>query len=408
MTFIEVFNKIKESNNKKYMIRKIRFNNFYSFKEEQEISFLAKKKKSYDYFQSKSSDQITKVAGFVGGNASGKTNIMRLFSFLSYFVCRGSKGETNLNPLIATKTFFNNKKQSSFYIEFEDNDTIFFYEFSVKENVVLNESLSIKKLQKGSRKIVVFSRELNNISKLNNVFFKDLPKKFLIRSDVSFISFLKLLYNIEMINNVFNYFAKIKTNINEKGQVNFVMHQIGILNLYLENSKLKKEMENVVHLFDLGLKSFDIEKKIQGESSRIFVRGIHATQEENNKLDFSYESKGTQSLFFTLASILSALKDNSVVVIDEFEEGFHPEAFNKFISYFIDENKDGNAQLLFSSHSLGFMNKLDMQQIYLTEKNEKSESVVYRLSQVKGIRSDENFLAKYMAGAYGAFPKIKA
>lgn len=53
------------------------------------------------------------------------------------------------------------------------------------------------------------------------------------------------------------------------------------------------------------------------------------------------------------------------------------------------------------------MNKLDMHQIFLIEKNKNGASSTYRLNEIEGIRSDENFLAKYMSGSYGAFPKIR-
>ena len=108
-----------------------------------------------------------------------------------------------------------------------------------------------------------------------------------------------------------------------------------------------------------------------------------------------------------MASILYALKHNSVVVIDEIETGLHPEAINKLLLYFIDQNKEGKAQLIFSSHYLGFMSRLDMHQIYLTDKNKKGESRVIRLNEVEGVRSDENFYSKYMTGVYGSFPKIR-
>jgi len=390
------------------MIRKIKFNNFYSFKKEQEINFLTKKKKTYDYFQSKSGDQITKVAGFIGGNASGKTNIMRIFSFLGYFVCESSKENSSSGLHIAFRTFFNNKRQSDFYVEFESNDSIYIYEFSVKKNTVLKESLFVKKTQKRSKKVQIYSRQLNNVKTLNRRFFKDFPKNFMknIRSDVSLIAFLKAHYNIKIINEVFNYFDGFKTNINEKGQINIPLHQLKTINFYQKNAVLKKQMEDFVRRFDIGLKSFEIKKITKGEEVFLSVHGLHTSKEENNKLDFSYESRGTQSLFFTLANILRALKNNDIVIIDEIEHGFHPEALNKLISYFIDENKNKNAQLIFSSHSFGFMNKLDMHQIYLVEKDKNGVSSAYRLNQVEGIRSDENFLSKYMTGAYGAFPKI--
>ncbi|MFZ2693727.1 MAG: ATP-binding protein [Minisyncoccia bacterium] len=390
------------------MIKNIKFSNFYSFHNEQEISFVAKKKETYDYFQSKSGDQITKVAGFVGGNASGKTNIMRLFSFISFFVSESSKNNKP-NFDIASKTFFNNLEPSKFNIEFEEKGYTFFYEFSIQKNRILKEDLSVKKIENNSRKAKLFSRELDNII-LNEQYFSGFPKASLkhIRSDVSLIAYIKANYSVDIIDVVHSYFSRIKTNINEKGDRNSVYLQIESFEIYLSDVKIKKDMENFVQLFDIGLDGFEISKKTVGNNTEISVQGVHTTGgKENSKLAFQYESNGTQSLFFTLANILVSLRDNSVVVIDEIETGLHPEALNKIISYFIAENKDRNAQILFSSHSLGFMNKLDMHQIYLVEKNKKSESLVYRLNQVEGVRSDENFLTKYMAGSYGAFPKIK-
>lgn len=392
------------------MIRKAKFSNFYSFNKEQEINFLAKKKKTYDYFQSKSGDQITKIAGFVGGNASGKTNVMRFFSFLSYFICRQINDEAPLITNIARKTFFNNDESSNFYIEFEKENSIFFYNFSIKKDEILNESLHIKKIQKGSRKIEIFSRKLSAIEVLNSDYFKNisidvLPK---IRKDVSFIAFVKKTpYSVDIIDDVYDYFFGFTTNINEKGEINNIPHQFKTLDIYLKNPDLKKEVEDFICRFDIGLSSFEIKKETIEKGFSISVQGIHSAKVKNNKLDFSYESSGTRSLFFTMANILSALKNNSVIIIDEIESGFHPEALNKLIGYFIDENKNKNTQLIFSSHSLGFMNKLDMHQIFLVEKNKTGESSAYRLNQVKNIRPDENFVAKYMTGSYGAFPKIR-
>lgn len=53
------------------------------------------------------------------------------------------------------------------------------------------------------------------------------------------------------------------------------------------------------------------------------------------------------------------------------------------------------------------MRSFDRPQIFLNEKNGNGESLVYRLDEVKNTRPDENFFAKYMTGAYGAFPNIK-
>lgn len=387
------------------MIRKIHFSNFYSFEEKQEISFLAKKKNSYSYESTTSKDYVTKIATFIGANASGKTNIMRFFSFISYFVCMSSKNESAPQNDIAFKTFYNNNKPSSFYIEYEDENKIYFYNLVIKNNTILKEEFSLKQKIKNAKKQKLFLRKYDHLDYLNGKFFQDFPKKFIknIRPDVSLIAFLKSHYNVEIINNIFSYFFKFQTNINEHGEINNYVHQIKTLKLYLSDTILKKNMETFIKSFDLGLEGFIIKK----DKNTIFVTGIHSAKENNNKLAFKYESRGTQSLFFTLANIFTAIKNNTIVVIDEIESGLHPEALNKLISYLIDENKNNRAQIIFSSHSLTFINKLDMHQIFLTEKNTNGQSNVYRLNEVEGIRSDENFLTKYMSGAYGGFPNIR-
>ena len=52
------------------------------------------------------------------------------------------------------------------------------------------------------------------------------------------------------------------------------------------------------------------------------------------------------------------------------------------------------------------LNILHKSQVMLVEKNEYNESTAWRLDSVEGIRSDDNFYAKYMAGAYGAVPQL--
>ncbi|MGW8185400.1 MAG: AAA family ATPase [Candidatus Moraniibacteriota bacterium] len=394
------------------MIRKIRFSNFYSFEKEQEISFLTNKKKSYAYFDSKvkDSEQITKVAGFIGGNASGKTNIMRLLGFFNHFVRTERKGD---NLEIAFKTFFDNEKLSNFYIEFEAENSLFFYEFKIKNNIIKTEELFEKKINKRSPKKRIFLRKNNKVESLHDEYFKDFPIEYLktIRGDVSLISFLKAHYNIEIINKISKYFSNIYFNFNEHGRINTMPYNIKGAKSYLKNESLKLRMEDFVRKFDIGLDSFEInEIKQNNNIFAIFpydIFGLHKINNDVQKIPFIYESRGTQSLFFMLAHMFNALENNGVVVIDELETGLHPESVKKIIDYFIDENEKGQAQLIFSSHALDFLKKFDMQQIFLVKKDNLCRSELYRLDCVEEIRSDENFLAKYNSGAYGAFPNIK-
>lgn len=68
-------------------------------------------------------------------------------------------------------------------------------------------------------------------------------------------------------------------------------------------------------------------------------------------------------------------------------------------------NKKG-AQLILSSQNYSILSVLDKQQITLVEKNKKGQTEVWRLDDIEGIRADDNFYTKYLAGAYGAIPRI--
>lgn len=393
------------------MIRSITFDNFYSFKERQEIDFTANKKDSYDYFNSPKGDQITKVASFIGANASGKTNVIRLFGFLGYFLTNLNRNGNVENIFIPYSNFFNNKKPTNIEIVFEIKENIFTYKLVLKENSVNKEILIVKEIKKGAQPVTLFKREKDNILELNKRYFKNLKPSILprIREDISFIPFLKSLYDIEVINTLIEYFNNFYTNINEIGQHNIIPYQIDAFESYERDKEIKEKTLDVMKNFDLGLTSIEIEKEVKKGSAftDYMVSGIHTTSHGDKRLPFLYESRGTQSVFFLMTKILKALKYNGVAIIDEIELGLHPEALNKIITYFIDENADGHAQLIFSSLSLASMNKLDMHQIYLTEKNNDGESIVKRLNKIDGVRSDDNFLNKYLAGKYGAFPNIK-
>ncbi|MNT33608.1 hypothetical protein D3C72_1695440 [compost metagenome] len=73
--------------------------------------------------------------------------------------------------------------------------------------------------------------------------------------------------------------------------------------------------------------------------------------------------------------------------------------------FFNPKTNPKNAQIIFTTHSLEILNDLQKCQILLVEKNE-GLSEAWKLSDMEGVRSDDNFYAKYMAGTYGAVPQF--
>lgn len=388
------------------MIRKISFENFYSFKHRQTISFIGPRKNGPDYSKSKSGESISKIASFIGANASGKTNIIRLFSFLAYAI--QSTGETgNKNKLSsAYKTYFNNNKPLKIEVEFEIEDSIYFYFVEFQNDKFVYEKLLSKYFEKYAKPKRIFERKEDKLF-FNNALSEKVTKEFVIdnlKDDYSLIAFLNNNYKNKIINSIYNYFSNFETNINEAGEFNSHIANANVLKSISENKKLRDKVEGILKKFDLGFSSIEFEKG----NENTLVYGTHKIGNRIEKIPYNYESRGTRSLLTTLTRILLALVDDSFVIIDEIEMGIHPIALAKIISYFIEENQSGKSQLIFSSHlHTSFINKLDMHQLFLVEKNNNCESEVFSLSEIKGVRTDDNYYKKYMSGAYGAFPDIK-
>ena len=91
---------------------------------------------------------------------------------------------------------------------------------------------------------------------------------------------------------------------------------------------------------------------------------------------------------------------------DELDSDLHPHLLEPLLELF--SNPDTNphrAQILFTCHMTEVLRFLQKSQVMLVEKDGLT-SHAWRLDTVEGVRSDENRVAKYLAGAYGAVPRL--
>jgi hypothetical protein len=209
------------------------------------------------------------------------------------------------------------------------------------------------------------------------------------------------------------YWQQIETNVIEAGWIgdqrlpNSIVQLYGAFDFFSENNVLKIEAEKLLSRFDLGLEGFEIKKEKNENGFRLNVRVAHLFNGKKNFLPIQYESSGTMQLFVLLKSILQALTGGGIAVLDEFDVNLHPEMVMALFDLFVQpETNSKNAQLLMSTHSHIILSKLDKYQIVLVEKNDDGLSEAWRLDEVSGVRADENYYSKYVAGAYGAVPRL--
>lgn len=139
-------------------------------------------------------------------------------------------------------------------------------------------------------------------------------------------------------------------------------------------------------------------------------RIIDGEKESRYRLGLGEESLGTNQLFILGPILKDAFENGTTVVIDEIDNSLHTFIVKHIINLFRDKdvNKAG-AQLIFTTHdtSLLSLSTFRRDQVYFTEKNNKTGiSDLYSLDEFP-VRKTENIEKGYLLGRYGAIPYIR-
>ncbi len=402
------------------MIYSIKFKNFYSFATENVLNFEVNDKapKTSNYFNSPINKRLSKVAVVVGANASGKTNLLKVLPFLKWLIT-DSFNSNPTSPIPIKPFLFQQKKKepSEVSVVFELNSRVYTYEFVLNEQMILEEKLLVKtkSIERTTNK-TLFSRKWSIKKEKYDYTEGDfgLPKEFqnLLRSNASIVS-TALRLNHKTSQEIGSYWQKMATNVVEAGWSgdkllpNSNIAFFEALNYYSENSQVKEKAEEILSRFDLGLNAFKIVKEKKDDGISINIQVSHIFNNNEYILPFQYESAGTKQLFIALKTILQVLLYGGIAVLDELDVNLHPDMILALYDLFITpETNPNNAQIMFSTHSHRILGELDKYQIFLTEKDEKGSSNTWRLDDMRGVRADDNYYMKYIAGTYGATPRI--
>ena len=399
------------------MIRSFSCKNFYSFADESSVSFVVNEKtpRKDGYFESSNGDRISNALVVVGPNASGKTNLLKVLPFLKWMIVDAYAMKPEKEIPVKPFLFHDFKeKPIELAVEFEIDKNTYIYSFAMNVSRILSEELKVR--NKTKQKITtktLFVRNWNKEKKQYDFDDKNfnLPKGFenenYLRSNASIISAAIRASHEESVK-IGKFWQKIEFNVHEGGLYEERHEAFNeALNFFYTHKDLKKQAEKLLSHFDIGLEAFEIEKIEVKKETFMIVRGIHKFSEHKFELPIEYESSGTRQLFMLLRSILEVLSDGGVAVLDEFDINLHPEMVSALFELFISpETNPKKAQIIFITHSHRILSDLDKYQIILVEKNERGSSEVWRLDEMKGVRADDNYYSKYIAGAYGAVPRI--
>lgn len=398
------------------MIYTYRFKNFFSFVDETKVSFMLNRQVPDTdlVFESPGGARLSKILAAIGPNASGKTNVLKPLSFLSWFIAHSFTTSKPDDEIPVQSHFFSDETDSEFEIEFEDNGQHYRYSLIINPVRVVHESLHQKTSKFFS---FIFRRDWSEASSTYDIrqqnfgFAAREAEK--VRQNASLIS-TAAQYNVPCARELVGYFRRFYSNVMDTGRVHFETGDVfEITEFFHGRPALRAQMSDILSNLDLGLAQVIIEShsyvdKESGKREETKIPlGIHRYGKQEQKLPLWYESSGTQAVFVLLKKILPAIEHGGVVIIDEMEADLHPDMITAMLDLFIErERNPHNAQIIFTCHAHEVFNILHKDQVLLIEKDPDGFSEAWRLSDMKGIRRDDNLYAKYRAGAYGAVPNL--
>lgn len=393
------------------MLLNFRITNFRSINEMVELSMIPSDLKNPVNRIIKTNPNATKnkdyygltSAAIYGANASGKSNIVKALSDFVDFVTKSTDNKPNDSINLYNPFKLNDEsleKPSCFSIDILIENILYIYSIEVFNQAVVKESLffSPKGLQ-----VKVFERNGQEFIKGNGYegIFETIKQR---TTENQLFLGKAALENVEIIKKVYQNITLIfilTTDAFHSNDFNERFSTIMFKNIELWGKSLKLS-KSLIQKIDTQVVDFE---EIDGK-----IKTFHLN-DKNEKIEFEFEdeSSGTQRVIAFVPFVLHNLRRGGVLVVDEFERSLHPEIAQYILGLFNDpEVNIKGGQFIFATHDttlLSSENKLRRDQINLVEKNEKGETELYTVSDIKGIR-EGNYEKWYLEGRLGAVPNI--
>ncbi len=391
------------------MLARYKVKNFLSIQNEEEISLYASKSLK-PFSETLNKGEILPVISMYGPNGGGKTAFL---SSIFYLIVLVKTDRVNLQVYIDETKRFRNKETInepiSWYIEFlTDNLETLCYSISIDDKII--EEKYVIKQNKKERVIFSKTNDGDKISfYLDDVLKTNFGKIDIASLDVSLFNFFNMFPSKE-IKMLQNEFSKIiifdnTTNVSNVLMPSLLMPfrtsclNIGIL---MHN---KDKILTILKELDINIIDIKNPKGNTNPDKITFVK--ESLYGENFEVAYNYESSGTRKLLLLLTIMVTGLKNNSIILIDELDANLHTKILEYIIKMF--KKNPGTAQLIYTSHDMNTLSEdlFRRDEIYFAALNESKFTNVVCLNEFGStIRGKCSFSNQYLSGKIGYDPYI--
>ncbi|MBO5017678.1 MAG: ATP-binding protein [Alistipes sp.] len=429
------------------MIQEIKIKNFLSFKDEVTFSFEASNDKFAEdcqVIQINENTRLLRYAILYGYNASGKTNLLSVFSFLSQFWSYKPEDLDEGTGVIPFKLDqVSNTNLSCFDIIFYVENVKYLYQLKLDGQSVHFEKLSyyksiqpimlFERIIKNGQSIVYFNSTHKDADGVSNAVRDEINVKclknlsfFVARNQVNvslpLIDAAKdwlrnnIMQTITPSTGLTNYAQrKISTDSNLVGHILTFLKEADFNVTNISTDIVDKHIsEDTIKVL---LEDDDIPKeekeRIKKEKTLKQLRTLfqHTVKNENGEEAYSFlgkdESRGTIRIFGLEAALFSVLKINGILPIDEIETSLHPKLLEKVLYEYL--KTPIRSQIIIATHDDGLLDLTDdlirKDSIWFTEKQENGITDIYKLTDFRGVNRLSSIREAYRNKRFGATMK---
>jgi uncharacterized protein len=412
------------------MLLRFEVRNHRSIREPVELSMIAVDDRSATRGFERLKDRVLTVAAIYGANASGKSNILESLTWLAEAVRHSLRQWDESIPRDPHAFQGAAAEPSIFKLELMVNEVRYSYTLAVSDKEVLAETLHSYP-QGRARKI--FDRQ-----SLESITF---------RSGLAHGAVRELLTPTTL---VLSAGVRLRTEgIAEVGRAIANMQQLGFSGRgqrrprfwsgfypgsttrifsredeespdevsHLTEDPLRAAALGLLRFADLGIEDVEVPAPPSTSdpdsprelAARPDLKLIHNVGGEEVALNFGEESQGTRTWYRLIAPLLEVLKDGRILLVDKMDASLHPRLTAKIIELFYDEQTNpNNAQLIFTTHDTHLLLRLNRDEIWLAEKDNRGATSLTALADFSGdaVRRSMNLERNYLQGRYGGVPQL--